>query len=66
MAGVKAKREGVVKPPVWTVTDCSSCSKVIDYTDPKRAVFPAVRVLSIVFNEAKGNRRWSWRHKACA
>jgi hypothetical protein len=30
MAGVKAKREGAVKPPVWTVTDSAACGKVID------------------------------------
>jgi len=66
MAGVKAKREGAVKPPVWTVTSCAACGKTIDYTDQKRVVFPAVRVLTISFNEAKGSRRWTWRHKACA
>lgn len=66
MAGVKAKREGAVKPPVWTVTDCAACGKVIDYTDTKRSVFPGVRVLVISFNGAKGSRRYTWKHKACA
>ncbi len=36
MAGVKTKRAGAAKPPVWTVTNCTDCGKVIDYTDPKR------------------------------
>ena len=66
MAGVKAKREGAVKAPVWTVTDCSACGKAIDYTDAKRSVFPGVRVLVIDFNGAKGGRRYTWKHKACA
>jgi hypothetical protein len=65
MAGVKAKRAGVAKPPVWTITSCSECNHVIDYTDPKRIVFPAVRVKVITFTEAKGSTRWEWRHKAC-
>ena len=60
MAGVKAKRAGAAKAPVWTVTDCTECGKVIDYTDPKRIVFPAQRVL--VIGES---RRFEWRHKAC-
>lgn len=65
MAGVKTKRAGAAKPPVWTVTACSECGHVIDYTDPKRQVFPAVRVKVISFTEAKGSSRWQWRHKAC-
>lgn len=60
MAGVKAKRSGAAKAPVWTVTDCTQCGKVIDYTDPKRIVFPAQRVLVIA-----ESRRFEWRHKAC-
>jgi hypothetical protein len=60
MAGVKAKRNGAAKAPVWTVTNCTECGKVIDYTDPKRLVFPAQRVLVI----AEG-RRFEWRHKGC-
>ncbi len=62
MAGVKSKRAGAAKPPVGTVTNCAECGGVIDYTDPKRQVFPAVRVLVI---HEKG-RRFEWRHKACA
>ena len=61
MAGVKAKRDGAAKAPVWTVADCSECGKVIDYTDPKRLVFPAQRVLVI----SPEGRRFHWRHKAC-
>jgi len=61
MAGVKTKRAGAAKPPVWTVTNCTDCDKVIDYTDPKRQVFPGTRVLVI---HEKG-RRFEWRHKAC-
>lgn len=61
MAGVKTKRAGAAKPPVWTVTNCTECGKVIDYTDPKRQVFPAQRVLVI---HEKG-RRFEWRHKGC-
>jgi hypothetical protein len=61
MAGVKAKRDGAAKAPVWTATDCSECGKVIDYTDSKRIVFPAQRVLVI----APEGRRFQWRHKAC-
>ena len=61
MAGVKTKRGGAAKPPVWTVTNCTECAKVIDYSDPKRTVFPGTRVL--VINE-KG-RRFEWRHRAC-
>jgi hypothetical protein len=61
VAGVKAKRNGAAKAPVWTVTDCTECGKVIDYTDPKRIVFPAQRVLVI----AESGRRFEWRHKAC-
>ena len=64
MAGVKTKRAGAAKPPVWTVTDCTECGKVIDYTDPKRQVFPGQRVLVISFGEDRG-RRYHWRHKAC-
>ena len=60
MAGVKAKRAGAAKAPVWTVTNCTECGKVIDYTDTKRLVFPAQRVLVIA-----ENRRFEWRHKAC-
>ena len=30
MAGVKTKRAGAAKAPVWTVTDCTECGKVID------------------------------------
>lgn len=66
MAGVKAKRDGVIKPPVWRVTTCNGCGKDIDYTDPKKLAFPGVRVLTIQFNGAKGGRRFVWRHKACA
>jgi hypothetical protein len=66
MAGVKAKRAGVARPPVWTPTDCTECGKLIDYTDPKRAVFPAVRVEVITFSGPKGSRRLQWRHKGCA
>jgi hypothetical protein len=65
MAGVKTKRGGAAKPPVWTITDCTECGKQIDYTDPKRQVFPAMRVQVITFNGAKGNRRLQWRHKGC-
>ena len=61
MAGVKAKRNGAAKAPVWTVTDCTECGKVIDYTDHKRLVFPAQRVLVI----SADSRRFEWRHKAC-
>jgi hypothetical protein len=61
MAGVKAKRNGAAKAPVWTVTNCTECGKVIDYTDPKRLVFPGQRVL--VMNER--GRRFEWRHKGC-
>jgi hypothetical protein len=61
MAGVKAKRNGAAKAPVWTVTDCTECGKVIDYTDPKRLVFPAQRVLVI----SADSRRFEWRHKGC-
>jgi hypothetical protein len=43
------------------VTNCTDCGKVIDYTDPKRQVFPGQRVLVI---HEKG-RRFEWRHKAC-
>jgi len=61
MAGVKTKRAGAAKAPVWTVTDCTECNKVIDYTHPKRLVFPAQRVLVI----AESGRRFEWRHKGC-
>ena len=61
LAGVKTKRAGAAKPPVWTATNCTDCGKVIDYTDPKRIVFPAQRVLVIHEN----GRRFEWRHKAC-
>lgn len=61
MAGVKAQRNGAAKAPVWTVTDCAECGKVIDYSDPKRLVFPAQRVLVIT---ASG-RKFQWRHKGC-
>ncbi len=61
MAGVKTKRAGAAKPPVWTVTNSTECGKVIDSTDPKRQVVPAQRVLVI---QEKG-RRFEWRHKAC-
>ena len=61
MAGVKAKRNGAAKAPVWTVTHCTECGKVIDYTDPKRLVFPAQRVLVISVD----SRRFEWRHKGC-
>jgi hypothetical protein len=61
MAGVKTKRAGAAKPPVWTVTHCTECGKLIDYTDPKRAVFPGVRVLVI----HESGRRFEWRHKGC-
>ena len=30
MAGVKTKRAGAAKAPVWTVTDCTECGKLID------------------------------------
>ena len=40
---------------------CTECNKVIDYTDPKRIVFPAQRVLVI----AESGRRFEWRHKGC-
>ena len=61
MAGIKAKRSGVARAPVWTMTSCTECNKVIDYTDPKRLVFPAQRVLVI----AESGRRFEWRHKGC-
>ena len=61
MAGIKAKRSGVARAPVWTMTSCTECNRVIDYTDPKRLVFPAQRVLVI----AESGRRFEWRHKAC-
>ena len=61
MAGVKAKRSGVARAPVWTMATCTECNKVIDYTDPKRIVFPAQRVLVI----AESGRRFEWRHKGC-
>ena len=61
MAGVKAKRDGAARAPVWTLKDCADCGKVIDYTDPKRLVFPAQRVLVI----SESGRRFEWRHKAC-
>lgn len=61
MAGVKAKRNGVARAPVWTMTSCTECNRVIDYTDPKRLVFPAQRVLVI----AESGRRFEWRHKGC-
>jgi len=61
MAGVKAKRNGVARAPVWTLTSCTECGKVIDYTDLKRIVFPGQRVLVI----SDKSRRFEWRHKAC-
>jgi hypothetical protein len=61
VAGVKAKRNGAAKAPVWTVTNCTECGKPIDYTDPKRQVFPGQRVLVI----HERSRRFEWRHKAC-
>ena len=61
MAGVKTKRGGAAKPPVWTVTSCTACGTLIDYTDPKRVVFPGQRVLVI----SGKSRRFEWRHKAC-
>jgi hypothetical protein len=65
MAGVKAKRGGPSLRPVWTVTDCSECGQQIDYTDPKRQTYPAVRVQVITFTGAKGSSRLQWRHKGC-
>jgi len=66
MAGVKTKRGGAAKPPVWKVQNCTECHKVIDYTDSKRQVFPAQRVQAIMFDGPKVQKRYQWRHKTCA
>ncbi len=59
MAGVKTKKGGATKAPVWHGGDCTSCNKPIE------SHAKASRVLIKTFDGAKATHTWDWRHKAC-